>query len=147
MPDYIWIHLTGLAADYYFDGIFEQNNIDPVAKRLVTRAFSSLMELLQLCLVTTFNVDGRTPTAAFKRRVQSLRTRTIRLLCIVELGVPATFFAKYMHELLHVTGDCIARWGSARNFWSFFPERYWIIYTWHDTYYRSKLLYCSDLYM
>jgi hypothetical protein len=114
---------VGLAADYYFDGIFDTNNIDPIAKRLVKRAFAALLELLQLCLVTTFNVDGRPPTATMKRRMKTLRTRSIRLLCIIELGVPQTFFAKYMHELLHVTGDCTARWGSARNFWSFFPER------------------------
>ena len=93
----------------------------------MSKSFNALQELIQLCLVTTCNVDGKEPTTAEKRRMKSLHKRSIRLLCLVELQAPQTFFAKYIHEMSHVI-DCIARWGSARNFWSFFPERFvgWI---------------------
>ncbi len=113
----------GLAADYYFHGIFEKQGINLPSQRLVKRAFHALTELLQLCLAYTFNVDGRPTTTTMRRKATAMRVRAVRLLCIVELGTPKTFFAKYMHELLHVVSDCIPRWGSVRNFWSFFPER------------------------
>jgi hypothetical protein len=129
-------YYEGLAADYYFDNILEENNVNLAGIRRVKRSFAALMELLQLCLVTTHNVDGKAPSPAQRRRIKSLRVRTIKLLCLVELGTPKTFFAKYMHELLHVVGDCIPRWGSARNFWSFFPERYLYMYMYMYT--RAK---------
>ena len=116
---------TGLAGDYYFKDIIEENEadgVDVVTKRGIRRSFDALLELLQMCSTITFDVDGKEPTEAMKVKISSLRTRSIRLLVLVEQHAPATFFAQYMHELVHVV-DSTARWGSARNFWSFFSER------------------------
>jgi hypothetical protein len=126
-----WLKISrGLAADYLFKNIIEDNeaaDVNAATKRLVGKSFKALLELMQLCLVTTCNVDGEKPTQEVKQTIERLKTRSIRLICLVELQAPATFFAQYMHEMAHVI-DSISRWGSARNFWSFFPERFvgWI---------------------
>ena len=98
-----------------------------------------------MCTSITFDVDGKEPTEAMKDKISSLRTRSIRLLILVEQHAPATFFAQYMHELVHVV-DSTARWGSARNFWSFFAERY-CTYICKRTIYIIQCMYYTCTYI
>lgn len=123
-----FMHDLGLS-DYYFADVVGRDPIDrqaprksPAAKRRVIAGFKAIMELMHLCLTLTISVDGKEQTPEIRTQVNNTRTKIIRLLCACELAFPDTFFGQYMHEMLHMADAC-SRWGTARNFWSFFPER------------------------
>jgi hypothetical protein len=51
-----------------------------------------------------------------------MKLAVVHALCKCEAEFPVTELAVMFHALLHVP-DCIYRWNSVRNFWSFFGER------------------------
>ena len=107
---------------YLFKDIFgppplTQSNSD------VDGALNALLDALVLSLAMECNVDGRPPSPAAKKEFAQHAEQMALLLSRFEKDVPKTFCDILLHELLHVP-YCVFRWGSVRNFWCFFGERY-----------------------
>lgn len=55
--------------------------------------------------------------------LETLKVDLIDALALCEREFPDTELSVLFHVLIHMP-DCIHRWGSARNFWCFWTERY-----------------------
>ena len=58
-----------------------------------------------------------------KDQIRALKVMVVRALCVWTREVPRTEWASVLHILGHVP-DAVYRWGSGRNYWAFFGERY-----------------------
>ena len=105
-----WIQLVQTAGDYVLGGLFAH----------APRKEAALHGLLAVCnkLLQTssdFQSDNRD-------RIDALKVQVVEALVQCESVLPVTELPVMFHILLHVP-DCIYRWNSVRNYWSFFGER------------------------
>ena len=105
-----WIQLVQTAGDYVLGGLFAN----------APRKEEALHGLLAVCnsiLQTSsdFQSDNRD-------LIDDLKVKVVEALVKCESILPATEMPVMLHILLHVP-DCIYRWNSVRNYWSFFGER------------------------
>lgn len=110
-----WIQLVQSAGDYVLAGLFPEND----------RKSSALHALLAVCnavirMTSTYGQEDR-------GEINKLKLEVTEALCHIESVVPRTELAVMFHILLHVP-DCIYRWNSVRNFWSFFTERFLLLF-------------------
>ena len=88
------------------------------------KAWDGMMDLFGDLLSCTFSGFDEAATNSMK----ALKMKTIERLCWFERYFPLTELAPVVHTLLHVP-DAVYRWGSVRNFWAFFNERFSILMT------------------
>jgi hypothetical protein len=55
--------------------------------------------------------------------MRKMKTKVVAYLATFEREVPPIFMHTYPHMVIHIP-EQILRWGSARNIWCFFLERY-----------------------
>ena len=55
--------------------------------------------------------------------MKKMKTKVVVYLATFEREVPPIFMHAYPHVVIHIPAQ-IFRWGSARNIWCFFLERY-----------------------
>jgi hypothetical protein len=104
-----WIKIIQSAGDY----ILADAHPDP----LFMDAIYSLLEVCNSCLTAT-SAHG----SENREIMDLLKLQTTEALAKCENTFPSTEMAVILHELVHVA-DCIYKWNSIRNFWSFFGER------------------------
>ena len=77
----------------------------------------------------------------------ALKVETAELLSVFAKGIPKTELSPIFHIILHIP-DAIYRWGSVRNFWCFWGERYTHMHTYNiiRTHMSNKLHMCRTLY-
>ena len=105
-----WIQLVQTAGEYVLGGLFAH----------APRKEEALHGLLAVCnyiLHTSFDFQSDN-----RDRIDDLKVKVVEALVKCESILPATEMPVMLHILLHVP-DCIYRWNSVRNYWSFFGER------------------------
>lgn len=105
-----WLVLVQGAGDYLLQGLFPAD----VQKR---ESMLALMSACNACLQCTSAFDSEN-----REEVDKVKLQVIEALCDIELVLPRTELAIIFHILVHIP-DCIYRWNSVRNYWSFFGER------------------------
>lgn len=107
-----WIQLVQSAGDYLLRGLYP----------LYPRYEAALLQLRDACnLIINFEspVDEEDREGA---TVAELKLKVVEAMCELASVIPETELAPMLHIILHVP-DCIHKWNSVRNFWSFFIER------------------------
>ena len=84
------------------------------------KALYALYDVMRACMRATG--EGQDEATA-KEQISQLKVAVIRALCLWVLEAPRTELSTVLHILGHVP-DAIYRWGSPRNYWAFFGERY-----------------------
>ena len=105
-----WIQLVKGAGDYVLADLFVDS-----AK---AEAIYSLVAACNTCFALTSCHDSDD-----RVNMELVKLQVVEALCTCEAVFPRTELAVMLHVLMHVP-DAIYRWISARNFWSFFGERY-----------------------
>jgi hypothetical protein len=105
-----WFLLIQSAGDYLLEGILD--NADNM------NCLYALAEVCSLCMSAESAHDSENRAV-----IDTIKTQLIRALVVVEARFPPTELCSMFHVLMHIP-DSIYRWNSARNFWSFFGERY-----------------------
>ena len=110
MNSHDWIQLVQTAGDYVLGGLFSH---DPRKEE----ALHSLVAVCNSILQTSsdYKSDNRD-------QIDELKVKVVEAIVLCEIVLPKTELPVMLHVLLHVP-DCMYRWNSVRNFWSFFGER------------------------
>ncbi len=110
MNSHDWIQLVQTAGDYVLGGLFSH---DPRKEK----ALHSLVAVCNSILQTSsdYKSDNRD-------QIDKLKVMVVEAIVLCEMVLPKTELPVMLHVLLHVP-DCMYRWNSVRNFWSFFGER------------------------
>ena len=105
-----WMQLVQCAGVYLFANLLPNDERRMDAACSLLRACNKI-----LTLTSAFNSENR-------EVIDQLKLEVTEALCEIESVIPKTELAVMFHILLHVP-DCMYRWNSVRNFWSFFGER------------------------
>ena len=82
------------------------------------KALQHLFDAMRACLRATGDAIENAP-----RETSALKLRVVKALCEWIRESPRTEHPSVLHILLHVP-DAIYRWGTPRNYWAFFGERW-----------------------
>ena len=80
-------------------------------------ALYALVDVCKRCVAATSSHHSEN-----RDYIDRLKLAVVEALCKIEAACPKTEMCVMLHILLHVP-DCIHRWNSVRNWWSFFGER------------------------
>ena len=106
-----WLRVMQGAGDYILAGVCEPGSVREEALYALLSACQGLLE-------TESSADHPNDDA-----LQALQMEVLEALCLCEAALPLVTQPICLHILMHVA-DGISRWGSVRNFWCFFGERY-----------------------
>ena len=119
--DFVRLSRDRGVTSYLFKGVFKPG------EEALEGALNALLDALVLSMEMVCDLNGQPPTAAMKAKFSKHVVDMASKLARFEKDAPGTFPDVLLHELLHVP-HAVMRWGSVRNFWCFFGERYvgWI---------------------
>lgn len=106
-----WLRIMQGAGDYILAGVCEPGSLREAALYALLAACQGLLEIE--CSADHPNDDS----------LELLAVEVIEALSLCEAALPSTEQPIILHILMHVT-PTISRWGSVRNFWCFFMERF-----------------------
>ena len=111
-----WMQLLQSAGDYVLADLFPQQ----------PERAEALFKLLAVCNTMLNTTSDH--TSDNRDQIDALKVQVVEALCLCEAVLPITELAVVLHIMLHIP-DCMYRWNSIRNFWSFFGERCmgWVI--------------------
>jgi len=107
-----WIQLVQSAGDYLLRDLYPS----------YPRYEHALLRLREVCNLL---INFESPADEEEREgntVAELKVKVVEAMCELASVIPETELAPMLHIIIHVP-DCIYKWNSVRNFWSFFIER------------------------
>ena len=134
MTAHDWLLIAQSAGAYLF------KDVPTHAGRM---ALERVLEVIRRCLTAT----GDVYTAAYENEIphdlSALRVKAVEALVLVERHMPKTELTIMLHCLAHAA-ETIHRWGSLRNTWAFWTERYIMtFYSTVDMYVDISYIYVS----
>jgi hypothetical protein len=114
-----WIKVAESAWQYIFYGLYDA---DPGKDEALSALMSCMSDLLQAYSHADF--PGDAPDRATPRsNMIELKNTVVNAMALFDKEFPQTEKALMFHIILHLP-DWIYRWGSVRNGWCFYGERY-----------------------
>jgi hypothetical protein len=124
MNSHDWIQLVQTAGDYILGGLFSHDTYKEDALHSLVAVCNSILQTSSDYKRPEPDIHGGlfSHDAMHRDQIDKLKVMVVEAIVKCEKVLPRTELPVMLHILLHVP-DCMYRWNSVRNFWSFFGER------------------------